>query len=171
MTNPRTQKRVTTMTSDDEPTSAELEEAEALARALDRGHAPERSPEDALGAAAFLRYTKDGGALDAARADAILADALERARPPEVPSRARQWGWRVFGALGFAGAATAAALIVARAPFFEEPASALPAPPRALLEAQIDAAGGRVASLDALTAETSGYRKSVYGALHDRYDR
>jgi hypothetical protein len=167
------------MTPDDEPTQAELEEAEALARALESGHVPpvrdggrgrEGPPEDALGAAAFLRYAKDGGSLDVTRADAILADALARARPPVQISRGRTWGWRLFGALGFAGAAAAAALIVARAPLGEESA-ALPAPPRALLEAQIDAAAGRVATLDVLTVETNGYRNAVYGALHDRYDR
>lgn len=159
------------MTPDDEPTQAELEEAEALARALGRGHSNDGPPEDALGTAAFLRYTKDGGSLEGTRADAILADALARARPPRPTPSARTWGWRLFGALGFAGAAAAAALIVARAPVGEDAASALPAPPRALLEAQIDAAGGRVASLDALTVATSGYRSAVYGALHDRYDR
>jgi hypothetical protein len=168
------------MTPDDEPTQAELEEAEALARALESGHVPpardrgrgqEGPPEDALGAAAFLRYAKDGGSLDATRADAILSDALARVRPPVQTSRGRAWGWRLFGALGFATAAAAAALIVARAPLREESASTLPAPPRALLEAQIDAAGGRVASLDALTVETNGYRRAVYGVLHDRYDR
>lgn len=167
------------MTPDDEPTRAELEEAEALARALESGHVPPKAhrglPEDALGTAAFLRHMKDAGALDVARADAILADALAHARPPVLASRGRTWGWRLFGALGFAGAAAAAGIIgvrtVARAPLGEASASALPAPPRALLEAQLDAAAGRVASLDALSAETHGYRTAVYGALHDRYDR
>src|SRR4029078_10953852 len=119
-------RRVTTMTPDDEPTQAELEEAEALARALERGHTTEATPEDALGTALFLRYTKDGGSLDETERDAILADALARARPPRAASPARTWGWRRFGALGFAGAAAAAALIVARAPVGEEATSALP---------------------------------------------
>jgi hypothetical protein len=156
------------MTMDDEePTEAELREAEALARALDGGRGVREMPDDALGTAAFLRYAKDGGALDADQARAILADALARARPP----RARPaWRWGIFGALGLAATGAALVLILARAPIGDA-ADTLPAPPRALLEAQIDAAGGRVASLDALTAETRDYRASVYGALHDRYGR
>jgi hypothetical protein len=154
-------------TADEEPTEAELREAEALARALDRGRGDPEMPEDALGTAAFLRFAKDGGALDPDQARAILADALARARPP----RARPaWRWRIFGVLGLAAAGAAALLIVARAPIGDA-ADTLPAPPRALLEAQIDAAGGRVASLDALAAETRDYRTTVYGALRDRYGR
>lgn len=156
------------MTMDDEePTEAELREAEALARALARGHAPPGTPEDALGAAAFLRHAKDGGALDPSRAEAILTDALARARPP--PARAA-WRWRIFGALGLAAAGAAGAFLVARAPT-RSPDAALPVPPRALLEAQIDAAGGRVASLDALSTETRGYRATVYGSLRNRYGK
>lgn len=152
---------------DDEPTEAELREADALARALDGRRGDPELPDDALGTAAFLRYAKDGGALDADQAEAILADALARARPP----RARPtWRWRVFGALGLAATGAVLVFIVARAPIGDA-ANALPAPPRALLEAQIDAAGGRVASLDALTAETRDYRATVYGALRDRYGR
>ena len=155
---------------DDEPTEEERREADALARALARGHAPDGAkavPEDALGAAAFLRHAKDGGVLPGDKAEAILADVLARARPPE-PRRALRF--RIFGALGLAAAAAAAAFLVARAPG-PDGATVLPSPPRALLEAQIDAAGGRVATLDALATETRGYRASVYGALHDRYGR
>lgn len=154
-------------TADEEPTDTELREAEALARALDRGRGDPDMPEDALGTAAFLRFAKDGGALDSDQARAILADALARARPPRARSA---WRWRIFGALGLAAAGAAALLIVARAPIGNA-VDTLPAPPRALLEAQIDAAGGRVASLDALAAETHDYRATVYGALRDRYGR
>jgi hypothetical protein len=157
-------------TDDEEPTEAEFQEAEALARALDRGHAPAGTPEDALGTAAFLRHAKNGGALDAGRAEAILAEALARARPPRAPRWQGQWRWRLFGALGLATAGAAAAVVVARAPILDS-TEALPAPPRALLEAQIDAAGGRVASLDTLATETRGYRATVYDALRDRYGR
>lgn len=154
-------------TNDDEPTEAELREAEALARALDGGRGDPEMPDDALGTAAYLRYAKDGGALDSDKEEAILADALARARPP----RARPaWRWRIFGALGLAATGAALVFIVARAPIGDA-ADTLPAPPRALLEAQIDAAGGRVASLDTLTAETRDYRAAVYGALRDRYGR
>ncbi|HVU03103.1 MAG TPA: hypothetical protein VHE30_15185 [Polyangiaceae bacterium] len=150
-------------TPDDEPTEEELREAEALARALERGHAPPGTPEDALGAAAFLRFTKDGGSLSAEDSERILEDALRNARlPVRTP-----WRFRLFGVLGLAGAAAAVLLIVAR----QAPSGELPVPPRALLEAQVDVASGKVASLDALGAETAAYRRAVFASLEGRYGR
>lgn len=152
---------------DDEPIAEELEAAEALARALDRGHAGPATPDDALEAAALLRYSKDDGALDERRAAAIFEDAMSRARAPRARSRTRFW---FFGLLGLAAAGAASVVLVNRA---ETPAGAalLPAPPRRLLEAEIEAAGTRTASLEALSAETAGYRASVYSSLKERYGR
>jgi hypothetical protein len=152
---------------DDEPTAEELEAAEALARALDRGHAAPATPDDALETAALLRYSKDGGALDEGRAAALFEDAMSRARAPKARSRTRFW---LFGVLGLAAAGAASLVLVNRA---EAPASAalLPAPPRRLLDAELEAAGTRTASLDALSTETAEYRALVYSRLKERYGR
>src|SRR5690348_192369 len=95
-------------TPDDDPTEDELREAEALAKALERGTA-RSAPEDALGAAALLRHANHGSALSDETADRILADALAHARPPSPAPRR----WRLFGVLGlaFAGAVAAAFLV------------------------------------------------------------
>jgi hypothetical protein len=150
-------------TPDEEPTEEELREAEELARALARGTA-RSAPDDALGAAALLRHAKDGGALSDEASDRILADALARARPPSPAPRR----WRLFGVLGLATAGALAAVFLVRAP---KPAAALPAPPRALLEAELDAASGHAQGLEALRSQTEAYRGEVYAALRDRYGR
>jgi hypothetical protein len=152
---------------DDEPTAEEVEEAARLARALERGHAPEGAPNDALSAAALLRYAKDGGALDPERSREILEDALSRARPPRARPRVR---YTLLGLLGLSAAGAASVVLVLRtqAP---EPDTALPAPPRALLEAQLAAATGPATSLDALAVETGEYRGKVYAKLRERYGK
>jgi hypothetical protein len=151
------------MNPDDiEPTAEELAEAEELARALARGHG--RAPAKDLETAALLRYAKDRGALDPEKSQLILDDALARARP-----RARKSSWRVvlFGALGLSAAAAAVLLV-----FPTEPApSALPAPPRALLDAQIRATAAESASLEPLGTELQPYRVAVYSALREHYGR
>jgi hypothetical protein len=153
------------MNPDDiEPTAEELAEAEALARALERGHGP--TPAKELETAALLRYAKDRGALDPEKSELILADALARARP-----RARKSSWRfvLLGALGLSAAAAAAVLVLQseQAPG----ASALPVPPRALLDAQVRATAAESASLEPLGAELQPYRVAVYSALKEHYGR
>jgi hypothetical protein len=150
---------------DDPPTEEELAEAEALARGLDRGNA-HGVPDDALQAAAFLRYSRDGGQLAPARADAILADALSRARRPSMASRK---GW-LLGMLGLAAAGaatwfTAIGLEPAGAPERAE----LPPPPVSLLAEQVEVATNRSASLATLDARTDEYRSAVYATLKGRY--
>jgi hypothetical protein len=152
---------------DDEPTAEEAEEAARLARALERGHAPEGAPNDALSAAALLRYAKDGGALDPERSREILEDALSRARPPRARPRVR---YTLLGLLGLAAAGAASVVLVLRAQAPESD-TALPAPPRALLEAQLAAASGPARSLDALAVETGEYRGKVYAKLRERYGK
>jgi len=157
-----------TMRDDDPaapPTDEELREAEALARALDRGNA-HGVPDDALEAAAFLRYSKDGGELDAGRAEAILEDALSRARKPAIASRK---GW-LLGALGLAAAGAATWLTALGLEPGHSPARAeLPAPPAALLAAQVEVATNSSASLATLDARTDEYRSAVYATLKGRY--
>lgn len=160
------------MSDEERPDPAELAQAEALAQALERGSGGEELPEDALEAAALLRYSLDGGELPRDREDAILSEVLEvadraRARRPE-PRRRPWWAWL----FGFAGAAGAAALIL----FFvlrPKPSpvtgdQALPAPSAALLTlsmSRIDDAGRD----EEFEAAMQGYRHDVYGALRERY--
>ncbi|HJL14037.1 MAG TPA: hypothetical protein RMH99_00205, partial [Sandaracinaceae bacterium LLY-WYZ-13_1] len=116
----------------DEKATAELEvseeerrEAEALARALERGTADEALPEDVLQTAALLRHGADGSALSEARERAILAEVLEiadeldakRAEEPEAPP---WWRW-LMGALGVGVAVAVAILLVVRDPGPVEP--------------------------------------------------
>jgi len=153
------------MNPDDiEPTAEELAEAEELARALERGHGP--APAKELETAALLRYAKDRGALDPARSQLTLDDALSRARP-----RKRTSSWRVIliGAFGLSAAAAATLLALQSGPAPE--ASALPAPPRALLDAQIRATTSEAASLEPLGAELKPYRVAVYSTLREHYGR
>ena len=151
---------------DEEPTAEELEEAERLARALERGHAPGAAPEDALAAAALLRFAKDGGALEEERGQRILEDALAGARPPPARPRLR---FTLLGLLGLAAAGAASVVLVQRGQTAEGEAS-LPAPPRELLEAQLAAANGP-SSLAALDDETARYRGAVYAKLRERYGK
>ncbi|HVW26271.1 MAG TPA: hypothetical protein VHC69_12945 [Polyangiaceae bacterium] len=154
------------MTPDEEePTPEELLEAERLARALERGHSPEPVPEDALGAAALLRFSKDGGALATPTRERILEDVLSRAKPSR--RRPHVIG-TVLGLLGLsaAGAASIALVVRSQSP---EPAS-LPEPPRELLEAQIAAANMR-SSLTTLHVETRRYRETFYAKLRERYGK
>jgi hypothetical protein len=157
-----------TMREDDPaelPTEEELREAEALARALDRGNA-RGVPDDALQAAALLRYSRDGGELPSARADAILEDALSRARKPAVASRK---GW-LLGVLGLAAAGAATWLTaVGLEPAPSPPRAELPPPPASLLAAQVEVATNRSASLATLDARTDEYRSAVYATLKGRY--
>jgi hypothetical protein len=153
------------MPDEEEPTPEELEEAAALARALDRGQSHGRVPEDALTAAHLLRYAKDGGALGPVRSEAILADVLERARPP-APSRARRF--TLAGLLALGAAAGAALYLAPRAPVT---AARLPEPPMTLLSAQADAARARASGVTALSAEMGSYRARVYATLEESYSR
>lgn len=152
---------------DDEPTAEELEEAARLARALERGHAPGGAPDDALSAASLLRYARDGGALDPERSREIFEDALARAKPPRARSRIR---FTLLGLFGLAAAGAASIVLVLRAQGPESD-TVLPTPPRALLEAQLAAASGPAASLDALAVETGEYRGKVYAKLREHYGK
>lgn len=153
----------------------ELAEAEALAYALERGGGSEELPEDALEAAALLRYSVDGGELPRDREDAILGEVLEvaqkaAARAPE-PKRRPWWAWL----FGFAGAAGVAALLLffvlvqqQPAPDLPTPSDALPTPSASLLQLSM----GRVAAPEddaAFDAAMREYRGNVYDALAERY--
>ena len=153
------------MPDDDEPTAEELEEAAALARALERGQSHGRVPDDALEAAHLVRYSKDGGALGPRQSEDILTDVLERARPPS-PSRARR-----FTLLGMLALGAAAGVVFVLSPRAPEAAARLPEPPRALLAAQAEAVRTSVGGLAALSTEMAPYRASMYTALEESYSR
>ncbi len=150
---------------DDPPTPEELTEAEALAQALERGHDRGDVPEDALATAALLRFSNDGGALAPESNDRILAELLAREAPR--PAR-RPLRLTILGLLGVAAAGAASIVLVVRGQAPEP--LALPAPPRALLEAQITAANVP-SSLSAIDAETAKYRGVVYAKLRERYGK
>ena len=159
--------------SDEDPTEIEEQEAQALVEALERGHAREALPEDALETAAFLRYSRDAGELPKAREDAVLEDLLANVRP-RAQEKSRGWKWLAW-LLPVGGlAATAAALLVfaqlASAPGGEPAVSStsLPAPSAALVSTQLAVANGE-AELPALGEQMAAYRGEVLAALDERY--
>ncbi|MFK7989881.1 MAG: hypothetical protein AB8I08_27930 [Sandaracinaceae bacterium] len=147
-------------------TEEERREAEALARALERGHADDDLPEVAFQTAALLRHAGTGSELPQDRADAVLSELLEAvdARPaPGASSSAPRLFWRwLVGASGVAA-------MVALALWLTRPAptpTALPAPSAALISAQM----GRLSGDDeGYAVAMEGYRSDVYGALRGRY--
>jgi hypothetical protein len=155
---------------DDETFDAEeLREAEALARALERGTADEHLPDEALQTAALLRYSAGGGVLAKDREDAVLEDVLKAAdRVAARPAPARAQGLRYWlGALGLA-AAIGLVLLLIRRPGEVLP-TALPEPSAELLQAQLARLEDR--SADArFDSEMRSYRGAVYAALEARYE-
>ncbi len=150
------------MTTDElEVTEEEAAEAAALAEALERGSTAEDPPDDAFAAAALLSFSRDGGELDATRAQSILDDVLASARPrrPEV-ARAPWWRWLV--PVSLVAAAGAAVLLIPTSPN----AVTLPVPQSELLTAQATEAAGQPSDLD---ERMTPYRGAVLAALEDRY--
>ncbi|MCB9598164.1 MAG: hypothetical protein H6719_35955 [Sandaracinaceae bacterium] len=158
--------------SDEDIDETERREAEALARALDRGSADDGLPEDALQTAALLRYSAGGGELAADREDALLGEVLEaaeraaRKREVAAPAATPWWRW----VIGFAGLTAAIALVLflalGRDPVQPTP---LPAPSASLVSSGL----GRLtpgADEEGFRAEMATYRASVYGALSARYE-
>lgn len=164
---------------DDSVDEDERREADALARALERGSADEDLPEEALQTAALLRYSADGGALDVERAEAILGDVLDAsakaaAKKQSAQSEARapwwqagwQAGWRWV--LGLSSVAAIAILLL----FLLRPGTVdptvLPAPSPGLLSAQLARVSAPEADQD-FDREMGTYRADVYAALTERY--
>lgn len=158
------------MSDEEEIGADEQQEAEALARALDRGSAEAGLPEDALQTAALLRYQRDGGALSPDRSEAILGDVLSVAdriadRAAARPEPRRDWRWL----LGAVGLAAALLLFVWLRPGGEAAPTALPSPDLGLLRAQMARASGGEDADDAFEAEMDNYRGAVYASLEERY--
>jgi hypothetical protein len=146
-----------------ESTAEERAEAEALARALERGGAGAMGPEDAASAAALLRAAARPE-LEPARLEAAAARgraALAARRRPR-----RLWLLPVL----LAPAAAAAALFLVASSqrsaglASRAPRAPLPVPSAELLEAQARAARGRP-DLTALDAEMRDFRAAYYAAL------
>lgn len=111
------------MTDDPKYDDAELAEAEALARALERGHAPPSSVDDAVDAADVVRMLK-APLLHEDRLEATLAETTQRIAAARRRSRARLFA---LGAAGGALAMAAAAMLIVRGRSFEpSPHSAAP---------------------------------------------
>jgi hypothetical protein len=119
--------------SDEQPSDTELAEADALARALDGAPltAAAEVPRDALEVAALLRIAQPAAALDAERAEAVLADVLGPGAPPQ-PARTRRSRW-VWGGMGVASSVAVAALclLMLRSQAAKEPSAAQYAAPAA----------------------------------------
>jgi len=156
------------MSSDEqEPTQEELADATSLAQATERGSATAQVPEDALGAAALLRYSADGGTLGVERKKAILDELLERApATPMSTAKPKRRSWIGWLGLGPATAAVAAAvLLMLRSGGTAE----LPRPPATLLSAQARAARSDPAGARVLSEEMAVYRRELYAVLEERY--
>ena len=141
-----------------EATEAERAEAEALARALERGAARDAGPEDAVAPAALLRAAARP-APDAARLEAAAARG-RAALGARRPSRLR-WLFPIVLAPSAAAAAVALFFVSSAR---HAPVPPLPQPSAALLEAQARAARGRP-DLTALDAQMRDYRAAYYAAL------
>jgi hypothetical protein len=150
----------------------EAREAEALARALDRGTASDDLPERELQTAALIRYSADGGALSEEREDALLADVIAAAdkiaqKKGETKPVPAPW-WRWIAAFAGVSAVAIVIVIVVAGPLRTVEPTALPAPNASLLSAQM----GRLEDTgdDArFETEMTAYRRDVYDALGERY--
>lgn len=163
------------MVDDEAATAQEDRQADALARALEREGGADDLPEDALEAAALLRYSLDGGELPADRKAAILEEVLSTARAPgrAAPSDRprglapwRRWLWPA-GGLAAAASVALALWVTVHNPSVPEP-TRLPAPTAALLAVQLQAAGGS-GDVAQLSGEMRTYRHEMYAALGRRY--
>lgn len=172
---------------EDEPTPEELEEARALAEALDGategGSAPSRDadanansnthatepPRDALEAAALLRYSQSEG-LDPARAEEIGEELARAPEAQDAPSRSgdavshdlRRWALIVPAAAIVAAAAAVAV-------FWRAPEGELPPPHLALLRAQTEVIVAPGEGLAELQEQNTRYRERWLVSMRDRY--
>lgn len=156
------------------PTSQEVLEAEALSRALEGDGSASEIPEDALAAAAFLRYSQDGGELAEDRKQALRAEIINHAE--EVAAKRalrpqkRSWLRPVSVLVGGLTAAGLAFFLVVT-PTDEPPQLGLeiPTPSSQLLQAQLSAAEGNQEGFEQLSNEMRAYRGELYATLSDRY--
>jgi len=164
--------------SEDDPTPEELKEAAALAAALEDGsdEARDKTPGDALEAAALLRFVHDSE-LDPERAAAIAeelnhlpdsdqsaggsSDAQEE-RDHVISITQRRW-WVIAPAVAAVSAAAVVAIL------WRPPASELPPPQLALLRAQSEVIGVPGADLAELQAQNNQYRRGWMVSMRDRY--
>ncbi len=171
---------------EDEPTPEELEEARALAKALDGGSASSREanadanadanagttepPRDALEAAALLRYSQNDG-LDPARAKEIgeeFARAPEAVDAPSRPGDAVSLDLRRWALVVPAAAIVAAAAAVAI--LWRAPEGELPPPHLALLRAQTEIIVAPGEGLAELQEQNNRYRERWLVSMRDRYE-
>jgi hypothetical protein len=156
---------------DDEMSEEELAEAESLMKALERGSGTDL-PEDALEAAALLRYSAGDGELGGTRMDAILEDVFESAKERPKEETSSPWlawlKWLVpVGALAAAGVFALVVLNQGGAPV----ATRLPPPDVELLTAQARVASQDEGSDGALASAMGDYRQVMLSSLSRRYGK
>jgi len=166
----------------DEPISEqELQEAEALARALERGAADRTPPEDALEAAALLRIAHRPE-LSAERKQAVWQNVLAetaatRAKASETKA-ASSFGWRWLWAL-VPAAGVGILVLSVQVGSWRDAASmdqaissreafAVPPPPQRLLEAQAQFLGDP-SKRGAFDEQMAAYREVVLAALEEHH--
>src|SRR5687768_6851050 len=132
--------------------SDEEQETAALQQALDRGSTDKVVPEDALQAAALIRYSAGGDTLDPAAEQRILGDVLRSVPQPKK----KLW---ILAPL----VAAAAAIVIV----LQQPAK-MPAPSIALLRAQASAAQRNQEAGAVLEREMRAYRREVHQWMASR---
>ncbi len=157
------------MQDDDAPTAQEAADAEALARALE-GEAG--APDDALGAAALLQHERRLAGFDAsAQARVERRIAADVSGPSRKRRRVRVW---LAPAGVLVGACAAALLVVSNqragapgpTPAAAAVATSLPAPSKALLDAQARAL--ETASFAPLERPMREHRATMLAAMRAR---
>lgn len=153
--------------SEDDPTPEELEEARALAEALDGNTAnATEPPRDALEAAALLRYAQESE-LDSERESAILRGLGEPAEGAGSALSLSRRRWRlVVPAAAIMAAAAAAAVAI----LWRTPGSELPPPHLGLLRAQAEVIGAQDQSFAELQAQNDRYRERWLVSMRDHYE-
>jgi hypothetical protein len=152
-----------------EPTKQELEEAEALRRALEEGRGGPEVPEDALEAAALLRIATGRGELEEAAAGRVLEEVLARQREVKKPRRFGFW-------LAASVAVPALALLAVVGVSSRQSAPvtinvSFPAPPADVMRAQLALAAGKVVDGHALEKQMRVYRGTLLSALEEGHER
>lgn len=139
-----------------EPTAEELAEAAALAAALDDGRAHEELPTDAWQAALLLRHV--AASPDVPEAGKLALDLARRRRR-----------LRLRAVTGVLALAATVLLVIGVTSITSHGGAFLPRPSQVLLEAQMNATGGKREDVRRLEIAMRSHRKVMLRALAERY--